>query len=179
MPSENKEITIRNVDQSETPKMISSIFDSLNRPYSEILAQQRQLHELGWKIYRKHNREYKRAERPGVFWGLTTPKEVMMQANNYALKQTRRFFSAFDGQTNTAINNWIRIARESPTEFLSAIKSVLTDGNGQAKLQASDGDADKLLEALVQNLQLREGNRENDVNRFAGQKRTHSKIAQD
>ena len=168
---EKKEITIRNIDQSGIPDMIGSIFQQIIEALRDILRYQEDLRRQGWEIFTEFKKEYRRAERPKALWGVFTQKELMMRSNRYALSQMQRFFMGFREQENNLITSLIRIAKESPTEFLSAIKSVLTDGNGRMKLPETQAYYDNLLNEISNSIKTIQGNPKNNEKEFRKAKR--------
>jgi hypothetical protein len=175
MNSENKEITIKNIDHSGMPDMIGRIFRYIIEAHRDILYSQEATRRQGWEIFEKFKKEYKRAQRPLVFFGSITSKNVMMKANRYGLSQMMRFFRAFHELENNLISNVIRMVNESPSEFFSAIKAVWSEGNGQTMMPEPNASYIKLLNEMSNSLKFQEGIGKNDEREFAKAKRKNFK----
>lgn len=155
--NDNKEITVRNIDQSGLPQMIEGIFKNIVEELKEIFNYQSDIRRQGQDIFEKFKAEYTKAERPRILFGLVTSKEVMMRANRYAISQMQRFFRGFNEIENNLINEVIRVAKESPTEFFSAVKSVLAQGNDQMKLPESKTAYTNLMREITDSLEQNKG----------------------
>lgn len=171
MSDVKKKITIRNEDQSGMPEMISSIYGADVEALKEILIHLRFLMTKGWEIYEEAKKEYKRAERPRVFWGLARQKDVMMKAERYAQRSMGRFFGTFNVFENNLVTSMIRLNRESPAEFLSAIKSVMSGENGRTITSGKKDMSNKTLEELLYLLKLNGGNLDENARTFRKTKR--------
>jgi hypothetical protein len=126
MDSNKKEINVKTFDSSTVPEMISGLSESNVMSQKEAIQYRKNLIEKAWEIFLKFKREYKRAKRPKSFLGFLTSNEVMMESNNYGIDQLIKFLRALNEENDSVIESLISIARDSPQEFLTAIRTVLT-----------------------------------------------------
>jgi hypothetical protein len=129
---EDRTINLNTNNKAGLYKMIEGIFRTLVYSQREFFTQLSSIRQQGKEIYETSKKEFLKSQRARTFFGLQNTSDALKEANDYALSQMNTFLNGFQQQKEDIINAMIQIAKESPEQFLNAIKGALSEtGNKQ------------------------------------------------
>ncbi|MGD2092370.1 MAG: hypothetical protein PVH61_39750 [Candidatus Aminicenantes bacterium] len=156
----SRELIVKNIDNAGMPQMVEDIFGHIVEALRAILSHYQGVRHEGWKQYQTYKEEYIKAARPRLFFGLTDSEEINRDANDYALQQMKKFYGGFEGLEERILSYFIRMAKDSPEEFFSALQSVWSGGNYQRSLREPNRGDSNIMNRISQlmNPQEEKGN---------------------
>lgn len=136
MQYDDREIFIRNLDNSGMFEMLSKIFQSTVKAHKTILQHNQTLRRQFIRFFERYEDEYAYTNRSEIFFGTKTGEEVRNEAFDYGIGQTMKLFMVLKTVEVDAFNDFIALTGNSPKEFLTAIKDIMNPdenrgGNGQ------------------------------------------------
>jgi hypothetical protein len=132
---EEKKYVVRHENQSGLYKMFADFFKNVIYSQRGIHIQMQNIRNQAWEIFTTFKKEYMDSLRPKLLWGYKTSSEANMEANEYGMKMMKNFFDGCDQQIAKVVSYSNEIAKETPAQFLTAIKGVLSQENGKTQLQ--------------------------------------------
>jgi hypothetical protein len=136
-------------------KMIENIFKSVVFAQRDCHTQMDRIRQQGWEIFETFKNEYLKSMRPRLFLRLKTSEEVLIEANNYALKQMQIFLNGFVQQQDKLVSTSIEISQELPKHYLTSIKGILAEEAGDSQLQEPGSAEQYAIEEILKKMAVR------------------------
>lgn len=136
---EDRNINLNTNNTSGLYKMLENLFKSIVFVQRDCHNQMGSIRQQGWDIFVTFKNEYLKSMRPRLFWRSNSSEDILMEANEYALKQMQIFLNGFDQQQNNLVSTSIEISQELPKHYLTSIKEILADETGDTQPQLPGG----------------------------------------
>lgn len=179
MSDSAKDITVKNIESSGMTKMIGGIFKYITGVHRDMLGIKQDILNQGRELYKRLKKEYKRAERPRAFFGTITSRELLEEANSYAISEMKKFFRGFREVDDTMISGFVRLAKESPEEFFKALRVVLADDGRPQDLSEPKAGYINKVDEIIQALHQHGGEEDHERELFDKKRKSFVEIAED